>query len=231
MGTSPNSKPLPEAPPLTPTQITALRAVGIGIPDVYAVSVKDPAVAAALTFLAGLGAPPPTSMVDSTIYSPTGNLIIDNLVTWVSPANPYNTVVADAGLLAWKPGEVALNLSQQGFLKTPSFGGIILPSNFKSGAIMPYQAAAYFAVPVATGIQLPPASPVGYPLVPGQTGPGSNFQVAATDSLTAHPIGSIWLEDGTGAAPAGEYLKTGTINLFGPSIMWTRQPPPATPAI
>lgn len=203
----------PDTRPQTPFVPNAAQlAAGIGIDNLPAVRVADPAVQAAIQYLIGLGAPPPTSQEDDVEGFPGGSYML-SLVIWTN-ATTGQTVTAEAGYMAAKPGTTAVLLAYAGI--------ITLPAGFQAMALTPYQVAAMLPPPVASVPVVMPASPVGPPIYPGFVAVSAPFYVSPTDSLTAHPIGSTWVDDGKGVAPVGQYLKTGTVGPFGPSISWNR---------
>jgi hypothetical protein len=201
------------AGPQAPFVATAAQlAAGLGITDFAAIRVADPAVQAAIQYLIGLGAPPPTSQQDNVEPFP-GAPFVYSSVTWTNPTTGQ-TYEGEAGIIAVRPGEAALSLAYIGLLS--------LPVGYSSVTYAPYQIAALLPQPVQAAPINYPASPVGSPVMPATTGIGANFNPSVTDSLLSHPVGSTWVEDGKGpwGNPAGTYIKGGEVALFGPMNTW-----------
>lgn len=206
----------PDLRPQTPFVPTAAQlAAGVGITNFAAIRVADPAVQAAIAYLEGIGAPPPTSQQDDVEPFP-GAPFVYSSVTWTN-TQTGQSYQGEAGIIAVRPGEAALALAYIGLLT--------LPVGFSSVSYAPYQMATLLPQPVPATPIVYPTSPIGGPVMPNTVGVGANFNPSVTDSLAAHPVGSTWLEDGVGpwGNPAGTYVKGGqAVALCGTPNPWKR---------
>lgn len=196
-----------------PTITQAMLAAGIGITNLAAVKVADPAVQAAVAYLEGLGAPAPYSQVDEFEAFPGGSYTYSK-VTWMNPTTGQQ-VAAEAGILALRPNILTTQLAQIGLLP--------LSGEVDGNSLAPYQVAAAMPQPHGAPVVIVfPTSPIGSPIYEGWDTVGARFQPSTTDSLGSHPIGSKWKNLTASAAPVGTYIKIGAVNPFGASVMWQR---------